>query len=675
MPAESGRLFAGTACFPGVKAKADFCRHLGHEVTILFADITSAVEHAEVQSWRDAGFAVHSLAREKVDPATFFPNLLKNAWLTYQWLKQRDFDRIFFRDDSSAGLIAFAAKRLGEAFASTRLIYQLNGPASWSVHLRDRGQLIRDDLTLPYSVQYGVENADQLIVPADYFLERIRQSGWRPSGRVIVLPDLAPVRPAPREAPPAGAPLQLIYPVHDSDHASLTIFLQAVATLAGEGIKLRVTFLCYGNPKEQRAAAKRVRRLVTEAQAAAVPCEIIDGAAGLPAGSDPILWLFSPLWLNLPFLILEAANCGEPLLVARAAGSEHIVDEENCLVDWARAPLAAALARCLAGDLPRPAALPRAAAEQAWQETLCDPAPEPAPPAKNPDDLRVSVCVAHFNKALYLREALDSLRAQTHRNLEVIVVDDASTDPDSRAVFEDAAVTFSSPDWKFIREKVNRGPGHARNRAVEEATGSHLVFFDADDVAFPDMVERLLRGVVRTGGDCVAASSRRLRESAGERFSEGTSTYVGGSLENAFLAPPAGTVFIVRREMFDAVGGFKTDLPRDCHEDWNFHVRLLAHEYRLHVLPEPVFAYRYLPLSRSLLVSQNIALVVEPFLESTPQVQKNLLNSAIERAGALETAVRLLADYEQFADGIRYLRRWNRLKKSLLRPFTPRHKR
>jgi hypothetical protein len=155
---------------------------------------------------------------------------------------------------------------------------------------------------------------------------------------------------------------------------------------------------------------------------------------------------------------------------------------------------------------------------------------------------------------------------------------------------------------------------------------------------------------------------------------EGTSTYVGGSLENAFLYPPAGTVFIIAKDVFEAVGGFKTDLPRDCHEDWNFHVRLMAREYRLHVLPEPVFAYRSVPLSRSLLVPQDMALLVEPFLESTPQMRKNLLGLTIELSGGMESAVRLLADYNQFAGGIRFLRFLNRLKRSILRPFRPRRK-
>ncbi len=646
-------------------------------MTVLIADAGREADPRELQSWRSEGFTVDSLAAGKfLELEPFYPNLLKNSWLTYQWLKARDFDRILFRDDSSAGLISFAAKRLGEAFGATQLIFQLNGPASWSAPLGDRRHLIRDELALSYSVQYGVENADHLIIPAGYFLDRIRKAGWVPAARVSVLPCLWNLPAAPRAPLAASAGLRLVYPLHDSDHAHLAAFLEAASSLAREGGDVRLSFLCHGDVRERRDAAKRVRQVLAMANATSVPWEMINGANELPAWREAVLWLFSPPWLNLPFLLLEAANRGEALLVARTEESRQAVGQPGCLVDWTPAGLKTKLVRCMKGELAHAAGIPRESAEQAWYEALFASQVEALPEfAEKLDEIRVSVCVAHFNKARDLRESLDSLKAQSHRNLEVIVVDDGSTDPEARSAFEAAAAAFESPDWKFIRQETNDGPGSARNRAADAATGSHLVFFDADDVAFPDMVERLLRSLLRSAGACVAGSSRRLREVNGRRVIEGTSTYVGGSLRNAFVCPPAGAVFIITRDVFDAVGRFKTDLPKYCHEDWNFHVRLLAREYRLHVLPEPVFAYRDVPLSRSALVPQDMALLLEPLLDGTTQMRKNLLDLSIEQAGAMESAVQLLAEYDQFAGGIRFLRFLGRLKRSILKRILPRRKR
>ena len=643
-------------------------------MTVLFADHEHRVDPAELLSCRELGCSVYSLTPERfLEQAPFFPQLLRNSWLIYQWLKPRAFDCVFFQDDSSAGLISIAAKRLGEAFATTRLIYCLHGPESWITRLRDRGRLRRDDLTLSYSVQYGVENADQLIVPAQYFLDRIGVAGWKAPDRVSVLPYLSMATSAVCASAPAPAGLRVIYPVHDSDHAPLSIFLKAVAALERAGKDVQLAFICYGDTKEQRHAARRVRRVMTAAGVSGSACEMLDGAAGQLPGDLGGLWMFSALWLNLPFLILRAANCGVPILLAASSESESLVNEPDCQVNWMPDDLVKKLSQCLNGKMAPSAGQAPAAIEKAWEVELFNTEQEPIR-AQNYKVTRVSVCVAHFNKARDLHEALHSLRAQTHPDLEVIVVDDASTEPDARAGFEAAASTFASPDWKFIKEEVNRGPGNARNRAVTVATGSHVIFFDADDVAFPDMVERLLQALMRSKGACVAGSSRRLKDSDGPSKAEGTSTYVGGSLETAFIHPPAGSVFIIARDLFNEVGGFKTDLPQDCHEDWNFHMRLLARELRLHVLPEPVFAYRSVPLSRSLLVPHDMGLLLEPLRNCTPRVQLKLIELAIENAGALESAERALASYEQFEKGFRLLRFLKRLKLGLQRPFRSRQK-
>lgn len=87
----------------------------------------------------------------------------------------------------------------------------------------------------------------------------------------------------------------------------------------------------------------------------------------------------------------------------------------------------------------------------------------------------VSVIVPVYNGAAYLAEALASVAYQTYQPLEVIIVDDGSTD-DSRAIARKVA-----PHAQFIRQ-ANQGAAAARNRGVAEATGELLAFLDQDDV-------------------------------------------------------------------------------------------------------------------------------------------------------------------------------------------------
>lgn len=101
---------------------------------------------------------------------------------------------------------------------------------------------------------------------------------------------------------------------------------------------------------------------------------------------------------------------------------------------------------------------------------------------------RVSVIVPVYNVAPWLGQCLDSLLAQTYQNLEIVVVNDGSTD-DTGAVLADYAARY--PSIVVIKQE-NRGVTTARLRGVAEATGDWIGFFDGDDLAEPEMFARLL---------------------------------------------------------------------------------------------------------------------------------------------------------------------------------------
>jgi glycosyltransferase involved in cell wall biosynthesis len=670
---------AAGACpepYPFGAALAAFLERRGHEATLLFTGPNDAEGQKVVEAEKKAGRRIVELARAMpVGANTFYPEFLKTSWLTYQWLKRQSFDAIIFQDDTGAGLLSLEAKTLREAFAGTHLGYHLHGPPQWTSHLREPRQLLNPDLILDHAVQYGVEQADRLVVPASYFLERIREDGWQATDRVTVLPALPEGGAAkPAESDPAP-PRHLCFPVHPTDRSSFSTFLRALAGLQGQldpvtvfG-RLRLSFICHGVPKDRRLFAKRAEKYL-ETYLPDVARDFLEGGATVPGDAASRLWIFAPSWLNLPGPILDTAARGELLLLARNAESESIPGLEPTLVGWNVGQLAARLRETLAGrNPPRARGFEPGVLEKAWDHYLraIETDRAHAAPGRDGKELRVTIAVAHFNKGAYLNETLETLRAQTHPNVEVILVDDASNDPDSLRAFNEAAARYASSDWLFIHRSENLGPGHARNLAASRATGSHLIFFDADDLAHPDMVERLARAVVQPGVDCVGGSSRRFRQVGDRRELMETSTYAGGSLEAALLHPPAGAVFIISRENFQRVGGFKSDYPQESHEDWNFHVRLLAAGMKLHVLPEPVFSYRSVEHSRSAVVTRNMARNLEPFLHSTPRVRERLLLLALNRAWVADHAVKALQELDHLSRGIRFLRFLGRTRRSILR--------
>ena len=109
----------------------------------------------------------------------------------------------------------------------------------------------------------------------------------------------------------------------------------------------------------------------------------------------------------------------------------------------------------------------------------------------------ISVIVPVYQVERYLRECLDSVLAQTYVNLEIIVVDDGSTDSSPRIVSE-----YASKDARIRRfTQPNQGLSSARNTGLEHASGEYILFVDSDDVLSPDHVKVLYRALVESGAD------------------------------------------------------------------------------------------------------------------------------------------------------------------------------
>jgi GT2 family glycosyltransferase len=94
----------------------------------------------------------------------------------------------------------------------------------------------------------------------------------------------------------------------------------------------------------------------------------------------------------------------------------------------------------------------------------------------------VSIVIPLYNKARYVKRALDSALAQTFRAIEVVVVDDGSTDAS-------VSIVEANPDPRIrLIRQPNAGPGAARNHGIRESRGEFVAFLDADDEYFPDYI-------------------------------------------------------------------------------------------------------------------------------------------------------------------------------------------
>lgn len=209
----------------------------------------------------------------------------------------------------------------------------------------------------------------------------------------------------------------------------------------------------------------------------------------------------------------------------------------------------------------------------------------------------VSVVIPAYNAAATLDETLRSARSQTHPALEIIVVNDGSTDQ-TRAIAERHAAI---DDRVQVLTQANAGLAAARNAGWLRARSDLIAFLDADDLWAPQKIERQLEALQR-GGERVGlvyCGSVRIDAKGVVTNQWAVPTYEGDVLERICTSNFVGngSVALVRRQALIDANGFETALraadAEGC-EDYLLQCRV-AERYHFAVVPERLVGYRYLP--------------------------------------------------------------------------------
>jgi len=215
----------------------------------------------------------------------------------------------------------------------------------------------------------------------------------------------------------------------------------------------------------------------------------------------------------------------------------------------------------------------------------------------------VSVVIPCYNASRFIAESIESVLAQTHENLELIVVDDGSTDNSREIVHGFGARVRSEPLPR------NQGVNFARNRGVDAARGEFVQFVDSDDLLRPEKIARSLEGfdddvdVVFTGVESfgtVTASGDLpvppgwygvLRRWLGRDPGTGEVEFDPDFPVEFFVRKGAQTAQLMhRRAHYLDSGGFDRGLFEQ--DDYEFHFRLALNGSRFRRIPDPLVLYR-----------------------------------------------------------------------------------
>jgi len=207
-------------------------------------------------------------------------------------------------------------------------------------------------------------------------------------------------------------------------------------------------------------------------------------------------------------------------------------------------------------------------------------------------EVLVSVIVPCYNQGRFVGEALESVFGQTYARVEVILVDDGSTDD-----LEAALKPFAGRRSLRVIRQENRGLTAARNRGLAEAQGSLLQFLDADDWLDPEKLARQIAVLAANPEVGLVYSDYYLvynnvdlceRDTVADRCDDpfNPDLFLTWWIQGVF--PPCAA--LVRTEWIQRVGGFNTQLQ--AYEDYEFWLRLSAHGCQVRYLPDRLAYYR-----------------------------------------------------------------------------------
>ncbi|MFT5134198.1 MAG: glycosyltransferase involved in cell wall biosynthesis, partial [Gammaproteobacteria bacterium] len=601
---------------------------MGHKVTVLYVP-RQYCEYESFKHWvefyRDKGVELVGLNDARVPSSiewkeTYSPGaeLLQcrpGAYNTYHWLKGKKFDVVHSFDTFGALFYCLLSKRLGLRFNKVVFHVRVRGPQKFKKYFNAIPLSDVQELSSAYMERRVVELADVVTASSESVLQEFLKDAYSlPMERCFILPYIGSHHS--QEATIEDKAInEIVFYGGLEPRKGLNLFVDAIDWL-------------HRNIEE-----------VTQASGGGLPSIIFLGSQ---RGDYPGIeflenrtgkWDFSVKWHDkhtrseaLSYIskgnklvvfpspenitsigLLECIQFKIPFIAANTAANRSILgDTENhpVLFDLHPKALSESLLRALGKKIKYAEGdLKSASDNKAWYDwhrsiadshsgwrrffqVVRDVEKNPAP--------FVSVCVAHFNRPHFLKQALASLEAQTYRNFEVIVVDDGSFTPEALQYLNEIEPELGTKGWKIVRQE-NRYLGAVRNTGARHATGRYCLFMDDDNYAKPNEIETFVKIAEQTGAEiltCFADVFDGLDPPDVSSLATRRIIQLGDSLPMGLFRNGFGdSNCFVQREFFLDIGGNSEDY-KVGKDDQEFFARAVLNDARLFLVPEALYWYR-----------------------------------------------------------------------------------
>jgi glycosyltransferase involved in cell wall biosynthesis len=600
----------GTACW----YLARYLKKCRHDITILYT-LGKYCENKDIQFWTDyyKKFDIHFIPVPDAAIPSADGSLsrnLKNPRNVYEWIKDRNFDLIHAPEWSGDAYYCLLAKKLNIAFKNTIFCITTHSPTIWSHE--GNTKLVSDESILirSYIEKKSVELADYVISPSRHMLSWMLDHGYKLKlNQTFVNQNLIfDVNNRLKNNKNNNKNIrEIVFFGRLEERKGIVIFLKSITLLQKiTNIFFKVTFL--GKKASVFDFDGYIHDICSEWNFEWNIISNLDTEQAIKyLTQEGRVAVISSLLDNSPYTILECLMYKIPFITTNRGGIPELIhkkDRNKVIFD----PIPSKLASKLKDALLNGASIPRPSHDieeimltwKTWHHNLANELIKKKLIEKYYEPISVkkakplvSICLAHFNRPNELHAALKSIQRQTYPNIEVILVDDGSTNPNAINYLKEIEPQFKKNGWKIIWQE-NKYLGAVRNTGVSHARGEYVLLMDDDNCAKPHEVDFFVKTMLSSDADILTCfhDTFTINNATSEKIIHKRITPMGDSISSGIYFNCFGdSNSFIKTSVFRALGGFTEHWGvGKC--DQEFFARAKLSGYNLYVVPEALYYYR-----------------------------------------------------------------------------------
>jgi len=647
----------------------------GHDVVLLYPyfDLSDQEKYDAEEFYLDGGVTFSSVI-SPVSPIQLgeMGKVMQPMYVVYEWFKEQvEFDSIHAPDTEALLFFCILAKQAGLHFLDTKFIVMCFGGTLWRKTASATPITDVFDISYMHMERRCAELADLVVSPNQYMNRWMLDQSYQLNQSHCVTQPLALLSKPTIYNSGSQSVNESLRRIHElvfvgelSPKDGVHFFLDALVQLYNRGSVTAETMpsvTLFGEPVAYYDIDQQIANVELKL---GVEISLFSNHSSLQgieyvAAGKARLAVFPAMVANSSANIFDALINEVPFISSSAGGSAELIhsdDIEFCVFEPRPYLLVEKLQKVLCdGALVPKAARNLLRLNESWLNYYqqCDKAAgeERSEYLVDGDALGgsplVSVCMAHHNRGQLLLNAIESLQGQSYRNVEVVIVDDGSSDPDALSTLKQVEQTEYDIPVRVVYQP-NQYLGAVRNTGVEYSNGDYILFMDDDNEAKPKEIETFLAVANRTQADILTCWSTSF---SGERPGDGGSTsrtiaFQGPNLALGLVENGYGdSNCFVRRDAINKLNGFSEHYKVGL-DDVEFFSRAVLSGMKLVVIPQTLYWYRintqrmrsfhYSKFSGSLRVSEPYCQGLHPDLANLLRYAQGLTNKAnIEENGSM----------------------------------------